>query len=313
MKERPAKYYMLLILSMFFWGGSWPSAKILVTISPSPLTIGFLRFLTASVLFLIAMAFLEPSPRELVKRENLKVLCLAGLTGVFGYGVLFLSGMTLTTAAQGSIIAGFNPVTVSLFAHLMHNERLRRRWQYTGFALSFTGVVFVVGVQSLIDFNLNHLIGNVIVLGAMMMWGLYSSISKEGMKEMSSLTVTAGGVVYGCIFFGLGALIEEPWLILPQVDLVFWINILYLGGLVTFTGFFFYFESINKLGATRAAGFISLVPVFGTVLSVLILQDPIYWTFGLGLLLVVIGIIMINFPRNDDVVLNQFETGTEES
>ncbi len=298
---------------MFFWGGSWPSAKILVTITPSPLTIGFLRFLTATILFLTTMSLLDPSPRELVRRENLKVLLLAGITGVFGYGVLFLSGMTLTTAAQGSIIAGFNPVTVSLFAHIMHNERLQRRWQYAGFALSFTGVVFVVGIQSIIDFNLNHLVGNVIVLCAMMIWGLYSSISKEGMKKMSSLTVTAGGVVYGCIFFGLAAAIEEPWLILTQVDLVFWINILYLGGLVTFTGFFFYFESINKLGATRSAAFISLVPVFGTALSVLILQEPIYWTFGIGLALVVIGIIVINFPKNDDLTFSQSYSRTEES
>jgi len=312
MQERNAKYYILIVLAMFFWGGSWPSAKILVTITASPLTIGFLRFLTASVLFLIVMLAIGPSPKDLVKRGNVRILFFAGLTGVFGYGVFFLTGMTLTTAAQGSIIAGFNPVSVSLFAHIIHNERLKEKWQYGGFALSFAGVIFVVGIQALIEFNIDHLLGNLVVWGAMLQWGLYSSISKEGMKTMSPLAVTAGGVAYGGILFGLGAVTEEPWIILQGLGIEFWVNILYLGGCVTFAGFFFYFTAIDKLGATKTAGFISLVPVFGTALSVLILNDPIYWTFGLGLVLVVIGIIIINLP-NRSFGNREAKTTTEES
>ena len=90
---------------------------------------------------------------------------------------------------------------------------------------------------------------------------------------MSSLAVTAGGIVLGCIFFGLSALTEQPETFLLSMGLDFWVNIFYLGGFVTFLGFFFYFDGINNLGATKTAGFISLVPVFGTVLSVLILHD----------------------------------------
>ncbi|MHA2359810.1 MAG: EamA family transporter, partial [Candidatus Thorarchaeota archaeon] len=51
-----------------------------------------------------------------------------------------------------------------------------------------------------------------------------------------------------------------------------------------------------ELGATKAGGFINLVPVFGTIFSVIILQDILYWTFIVGLLLVVNGILLINFP-----------------
>ncbi|NHJ14978.1 MAG: DMT family transporter [Candidatus Thorarchaeota archaeon] len=313
MADHSLKYYLLLILAMFFWGGSWPSAKILVTITPTPLTIGFLRFFVASMLFIPVVAYREKSIRSLFSGRNLRILLLAGLTGVFGYGVLFLTGMKFTTAAQGSIIAGMNPVTVTFFAHILHNERLTRRWQYGGFALSFAGVVFVVGVQSILDFNLEHLIGNIIILGAVMTWGLYSSISKEGMKEMSSLAVTAGGVVFGCLFFGLCAIAEEPRTFLPTMGVEFWVNILFLGGCVTFLGFFFYLDAIKNLGATQTAGFISLVPVFGTTLSVLILQDVLYWTFGLGLILVVLGIVVINFPINNVKEIKREESKTEET
>jgi drug/metabolite transporter (DMT)-like permease len=295
MTGNPRRYYILMIVAMFFWGGSWVSAKILVAIAP-PLTIGFFRFLVAGILFALLLPAIGIKPWKLINRDNVKILFLAGLTGVFGYGVLFLTGMRFTTAAQGSIIAGFNPASVSLFAHIIHGERLSRRWHYSGFALAFTGVVFVVGVQALIDFQLDHLVGNLIIVGAMLMWGLYSSIGKEAMKTLSAAEVTAGGVVFGCVLFGLGALTEEVWSLPALYEPVFWINVFYLGAFVTFVAFLFYFEAIKNIGATRTGGFINLVPVFGTALSVLILNEQIYWTFILGIALVIIGIITINLP-----------------
>jgi drug/metabolite transporter (DMT)-like permease len=130
----------------------------------------------------------------------------------------------------------------------------------------------------------------------MFTWGLYSSVGKEAMKTLSPLEVTTGGSIIGTFLFGMGALTEEVWVLPALVDSVFWINVLYLGSCVTFIGFLFYFISIKELGATRAGGFINLVPVFGTVFSYLILNEVIYWTYIIGLILVVIGIIIINYP-----------------
>ncbi|MFW9802857.1 MAG: DMT family transporter [Candidatus Thorarchaeota archaeon] len=299
MANRSLKYYIALVLAMFFWGGSWVSAKVLVAIAP-PLTIGFFRFLIASVLFIILLAIQGQSSFRLFTRQRAKILFLVGLTGIYGYGVFFLTGMQFTTASQGAIIAGFNPATVSLFAHLIHNERLSKRWQYLGFASAFTGIIFVVGVQALIDFRLDYLIGNLIILCAMMTWGLYSSIGKEAMKTMSAVEVTAAGVFVGCVLFGFSATTEQFWTLPAMADPLFWINVLYLGALVTFLGFLFYFESIRQIGATKTGGFINLVPVFGISLSFLILGEIIPWTFVLGLALVIGGILIINYPGGDD-------------
>ncbi|MHA2083023.1 MAG: DMT family transporter [Candidatus Thorarchaeota archaeon] len=297
MPAKDAKYYIGLVIAMFFWGGSWVSAKILVAIAP-PFTIGFFRFLIGSILFIAFVVATGTSIRDLFSRSNLKLLFLIGFTGVFGYGVLFLFGMQFTTAAQGSIIAGFNPVTISLFAHLIHKERLKQKWQYSGFMLSFIGVIFVVGIQALLDFQLEYLIGNLIILGAMVTWGLYASVGKEAMKKLSPAEVNAGGAVLGCVLFGLTALVEEPWNLPVLINIEFWYHIFYLGGLVTFIGFLFFFMGIKNIGATRTGGFVNLVPVFGTLLSVFILQETIYWTFIVGLALVILGVSIINYPTS---------------
>lgn len=299
MTSRSFKYYAMLIITMAFWGGSWVSAKLTVAIAP-PMTIGFFRFFIASIFFLLLLIITEPQSRKFLRRESRKLLLLAGITGIFGYGVLFLIGLKFTTAAQGSIIAGFNPATVSLVALTIHKERLSRKWQYSGFIIAFVGVVFVIGVQALIDFHLEYLIGNLTILCATFTWGIYSTVGKEAMKTMTPLEVSTGGAIVGSILFGIGALYEQVWSLPAMIDPFFWMNTFYLGVFVTVVGFLFYFIAIREIGATRAGGFINLVPVFGTLLSAIIMpQDPIYWTFGVGLILVVFGITIINFPIND--------------
>jgi len=299
MKLGSWKYHFLLILAMVFWGGSWVSVKIVVSNAP-PMTVGFFRFFTASLIFIPILLATHRENIQAYTRRDIGLFFVLGLVGVLGYGVLFLVGMQFTTSAQGSIIAGVNPITVSLLAFLLLNERILPRWRYLGFIFSFFGIFFVVGVQSFLEFRIDYLIGNLILLCGMLTWGLYSVLGKKVMTRYSSLETTAIGIFFGTIlFFGL-ALTEQFWTHPIMADPAFWLHILYLGIFVTVLGFLFYFIGIENLGASRAAVFISLVPVFGALFSILILSEPLYWTFVVGLILVVVGILVINYPQKEE-------------
>ncbi len=295
MPSASTKDYVFLIFTMFFWGGSWVSGKVIVGTAPS-FTIGFFRFFLASIFLLPAAFLLNSHNSSHITRRTIMQYAAMGFIGIFGYGMFFLTGMKFTTAAQGSIIAGINPATVSLWAHVVHKEHLDKNWKYAGFVLSFIGVLFVIGVQALIDFRPDYIIGNLLVLCAMMTWGAYSTIGKSAMKVSSPLQTTAGSVAFGTMFFATGAFFEGFWTLPAMTDMVFWENILFLAIPVTFISYIFYFSAIKDIGATRSAVFINLVPVFGVSLSLLLLQETIYWTFAIGLILVVIGIGVINFP-----------------
>ncbi|TFG13689.1 DMT family transporter [Candidatus Thorarchaeota archaeon] len=291
--------YIALIFAMFLWGASWVSVKILVSIAPI-MTIGFFRYSIAGLLFLILLKYQGKSPRAILAPGTNLNLLLAGLTGVFGFMVFSLIGTQFTTASQASIIAGLNPITVGVFAYFIHQERSGKRWQYSGFIVAFIGIIFVIGVQALIDFNPDYLIGNSIIVLSMICWGIYSSVGKSLMGRLSPVEVTAGSVFVGWTIFAIGAALESnsaiDALLLPE----FWINVGFLGGLSAFLGFVFYFQGIQRVGATRAGVFISLVPVFGTITAVLILDEPIYWTFLVGLTLVVSGILILNAPVDEE-------------
>ncbi len=297
MKYENIKAYLLLIATMIFWGGSWPVAKIAVKLAPT-FTVGFFRFLIASTLFSIPL-FLYHKPRK-YNRTTLRDFSFLGSTGIFGYGFFFLIGLKYTTAAQGSIIAGINPVSISIFAHILYKERLNRKWQYIGFILSFIGVIFVIGVQSLIELKPDYIIGNLLILAAMGCWGIYTNIGKKVMDNYSPLETTAGGAILGMMLFGIGAVSEEFWNEPCLVNVEFWILILFLGIFATFLGFFFYFEGIRTIGPTHASVFINLVPIFGTLFSAIFLRETIYWTFIIGLFFIIFGIMIINSPFTRD-------------
>ncbi|MFW9992758.1 MAG: DMT family transporter [Candidatus Odinarchaeota archaeon] len=290
------QFYILLFITMTLWGISWPITKVLVSLAP-PMTVGFFRFLIATLLFIPVTLYTKASFR--LNKQRITGFLSLGLTGIFGYGILFLIGMKFTTAAQGSIIAGINPASVSLFAHIIHGERLPDRWRYWGFPLSFIGVIFVIGVQSLIDFQPEYLLGNIIILIAMAFWGLYSSLGKKFMETNTSLEATTGAVFIGMLLFGLGAIWEQFWVLDALINPVFWIGIFILGGFTTFLGFLFYFYAVKNIGATKSGIFINLVPVLGTLFSAILLQEAIYWTFIVGLILIIAGIFLINYPSSN--------------
>ena len=104
-------------------------------------------------------------------------------------------------------------------------------------------------------------------------------------------------VFFGMVLFGVGAVAEEFWTLPKIISWTFWLGVITLGVFVTVISFSFYFISVDSIGPTKTAIFINLVPIFGTCFSAFFLQEQIYWTFLVGLLLVIIGIFIINLPK----------------
>jgi len=297
--SKNGKYYAALVISMFFWGASWVSIKILTSMT-SPMTIGFFRYSIAMLLFLLLLVYRGCSPRNLFNSKTTQSLILGGITGIFAFMFLSLMATRFTTAAQASILAGLNPVSVSFFAYLVHKERLSASWRYLGIVIAFAGVVFVVGVQSLLNFNLEYLIGNIIMIFAILAWGVYSTTGNTAMKTLTPAEATAGSIFAGWTIFGIGSITEAGTMLPVLIEIDFWWNVVFLAAFSSFFGFLIYFEVIKRIGAIKTSGFTSLIPVSGTMTSIIILQEQIYWTFIVGLILVVIGILTLNAPDNNE-------------
>ena len=272
--------------------------KIAVSIV-TPFTAGFLRFAVGGLL----LSMLLLGRRELAQRPFSRSLAglvlVIGVLGIFIYATFEFVGVGLATAVQGSIIDGLCPTSIAIFAFLIHGERFTNKWRYLGIPVSFIGVVFVVGIQALIAFRIEYFLGDLVLIAGAFLWGFYSSLVKQGLKYTTPLKLTTGAVLVGATLFGLSSFLEGSLSAITALDPIVWLCALYLGAGSTFVGFVLYYSGIKNLGATRAGIFMNLIPVFGTVFSVLILGDQVYWTFLLGLIFVVVGVIMINFPERN--------------
>jgi len=309
METRVLQSYICMVITTLFWGLSLPIIKLLVDDTP-PYTIGFFRFFIACLCFIpILVVFYKPLKYS---KETYRDFFLGGLTGIFGFGILLIIGMQFTTAAQGSIIMGINPVSISLWAHILHKERLDRKWKYTSFFISFLGVIGVIGIQSLLEFKLEHLIGNLIIISGVLIWGFYSTLSQQTMRKITPFETTAGAMFFGTLIFGVGAFGEQFWTQPEFRSFDFWGGILVLGIFVSFVAFLCYFIAVKNIGATHSSIFINLVPIFGIFFSWLILEETIHWTFLIGLILIVGGILIINFPTGANNGKNLIENSNSE-
>ncbi|RLI66560.1 MAG: hypothetical protein DRO88_01475 [Promethearchaeia archaeon] len=293
------KEYLLLVISMFFWGLSWPLTKILVSYATS-FQLGFFRFLIAGVIFLCIFFIRYRKQNKVYSWQTWFQFGILGLLGIFGYGILFLTAMRFTTSAQGAVIAGIQPAMISILAGLIHHERLQPAWRYWGLLFSFLGVILIIGIQPFLNFNRDHFIGNLIVVIAFLCFASYSVYGKTVMQSNDSYETTTWATVIGMGLFAMSAVVENKWAEVQLNHEFLWVGIIILGVGTTVIAFFSYFYAINRIGATKTGIFINLVPVFGTLTSVWLLNEQLTWTLWVGMILISIGIGFINFPRNSN-------------
>ena len=143
--------YLKLVLTTFFWGGTFVAARFAMREAPP--------FFAASCRFLIASAVLVPLAAWQSRPEGrcfpvpgslrqLAGLFSLGLTGVFLYNAVFFTGLKFTTASNGALIVAVNPLLTAVLSAIWLRERVSPG-QAAGLLLSLFGVAVVIARGSL--------------------------------------------------------------------------------------------------------------------------------------------------------------------
>lgn len=292
--EPQIRDYALLVLAMVCWGGSWVSGKVISEFA-APLTIAFWRFVIASVLLLPALWLTNKNSLSIDKKDIPSFFFL-GLTGVAIYNFFFLTGLRYTTASSGALIAGSNPVLITIFAILFLGEP-RGLHKALGILCGMVGVTLVIGVDALEGTNWE---GNILIFLGMVAWASYSTRIKQLTSHYSSFELTTYGVVCGTIILFPLAILEWNFKLYEPGHLHIWGGILYLAIFATCVGFALFNRSLKRIGASRTAIFINLVPIFGSTFAILLLDETLTLLKVLGLVFVIVGVIIITQFDNSE-------------
>ncbi|PIJ99050.1 EamA family transporter [Lysinibacillus sphaericus] len=276
-------YIGLMLITSLLWGGNFVVAKTLVA-HASPLTLTTVRWLIA-VIVLVPLVWWKE--KKLVPpKQAIVPLMLMGVTGVAFFNIFQFLALERTTSTNAGLISTMNTISIALFSFVLLKEKITK-WQLSAMILSLFGVVLVLSKgdwQLLLDFQFNT--GDLWMLAAVCVWGLYSVCSKWAMQTTSPLMAT----FYAGIF---GVLMLLPFtstdFTFTNVNTSFILSMLYTGIISTVVCMVFWNIGVQKLGATTSGIFLNFNPIFTALLAYLFIGENMSWLQGIGGIIVIVG------------------------
>ena len=237
-----------------------------------PLTLAAARFSIAALLF---AALLQRRPREERRLGQDRWLLLGmALSGVAIFTPTLYLGLRFTTAVNATLINGFGPLITGLLAAVLIREPMSRR-QFTGAIVGLIGVISLISGGSLIFWQaVRGNVGDLISLGAVALWSIYSILAHQVMRRRSALSATALSVFLGLPLLVLAAAWEIqtfPVSVHPQLVLA----VLYIGIAPAVIGFLSWNAGVRRLGSSGAMVFYNMLPLYGALLGRLFLGESI--------------------------------------
>ncbi len=275
----------LVNLATFTWAtnmvlGRWLRDDI------GPLTLAAARFFIASLLF-APLLWRRPREERSLGQDRWLLLGMA-LSGVAVFTPILYLGLRFTTAVNATLVNGFGPLVTGLLAALLIREPMSRR-QFTGAVIGLAGVISLISGGSLAFWQaVRGNVGDLIMLGAVTLWGLYSILGRQVMRHRSVLSAAALPVFLGLPPLLLAAAWEVqtfPVSVSPQLVLA----VLYIGIAPAVIGFLSWNAGVRRLGASGAMVFYNMLPLYGALLGYLFLGESIGLVHLIGGALIIGG------------------------
>lgn len=281
------KAYLLLVLTTLFWGGNAIAGKLAAG-HISPMILTSIRWgLALVVLSVIGWPRLVADWPKV--RGRAVYLLVLGAVGFTVYNALFYSALQYTSAINASIENAGTPIAIFIANFLFF--RLRPNWaQIVGFVISIFGVALTAShgnLGRLLALDLNF--GDMLMLVAVCSYAGYAvalRVKPQIHWQSLMIALTAGAFLASIPLVAVEAYAGAA--ILP--DARGWAIIFYTTVFASILSQIFFVRGIELIGSNRAGLFINLMPVFGTLLSVIVLREAFHLYHAIALSLVLGGI-----------------------
>ena len=274
-----------LLLQTVISGGTYLVAKRALAEVPVS-TLVLWRFLVSGAVFAL-LVLVVPGPALPPRRALPATFLLGFLTGPLNQG-LFFAGLQRSTAAHASLLYALTPIGVYLYSVLRGREAPSAR-AGLGLLLAFAGALVLLLAHGLRALS-GVFVGDVLILGAVSAWVLYTAEGKAFIGEHGALRATAWSMIAGALWL----LPASPWVLRPEFVLgasaVVKGAILYLALLTSVVSYFLWYWALGRTDASKVAVFSNLQPVATAVAAWGVLGERIGWEVAVGGVLVLAGV-----------------------
>ncbi len=262
-----------------------------------PLVILAVRF---SVAFLIlnilwALGLVKMQLRGKPKRGILLMAVAQPLL----YFIFELYGIEYTSSALSGVIISLVPVAVILISLLFLKEKPKMR-QILFALLSLAAIVAISLLSD--DGKQNHLIGILLLLGAVICAAVFNILSRSEAEHYSPVERTYIMFLIGTVGFNLAAVLGLGKDYISAVttavtSLPFWGAIGYLAVLSSIGAFLLYNYATSNISSVRASSFSNIITVVSVLAGILILQERLSVAQLVCCGIIIVGVCGVNYEK----------------
>jgi drug/metabolite transporter (DMT)-like permease len=284
--------YLLLAFAPLTWGGNLVVGRALAD-AVDATTLNAVRWGGAALILATLSGRAFWRHRHELWRERRLVAAL-GLSGIGGFHLLQYTALAHTTVVNVALITAMTPLYVALIAWVLSGDRLDAR-QWAGVVLSIVGAVVIVGrgeLATLVRLDLRR--GDLIQFAALTMWALYTVLLRWRPAHIPPLPFLLATLLPGLALTAATYAVREFHLTL-SADVA--LGLSYLVLFPSALAYLAWGAGVKALGPQAGGAFSNLVPVYGALLAVLLLGEPLRPYHVTAAVLVAAGIWLVSRER----------------
>ena len=283
--------YIYLIFATLFWSGNFIVGKAASLFEIPPFTLNFYRW-TFAWLILAPFTLKEIFQKKEYILENFKLILILGITSITIFNSIVYYSLNFTQVISGVLMISTIPVMIIFFSWILKIEKTNL-YQILGVFFSLLGVMVIItkaDLNKLLNFNFNK--GDLWMVVAMFSWALYSALLKKKKFDLSQISLLQTIISAGLVLLLPAYLVEMSLGYKVDIHLPFILTLSYVVLFPGLASFFFWIKGISIIGSNRSGIFLHLMPIFSTIMAILIFKEKFMIFHLIGAILIIIGIIL---------------------
>lgn len=282
MKSKQTTSTLFAILAAVLYAISSPFSKLLLEKIPATMLAALLYLGAGIGLSIVGIIQkkrgLQQQEQPLTKKELPYTIGMIVLD--IAAPIFLMIGLTMTTAANASLLNNFEIVATSVIALCVFKEAISKRLWLAIALITLSSVI--LSVQDISSFSFSF--GSLFVLLACVCWGFENNCTRMLSSKNPLQIVVIKGICSGLgsliIALTLGDRVNNLWYILA---------VLVLGFIAYGLSIFFYIYAQRELGAAKTSAYYAIAPFIGVALSLVIFSELPDVSFIIALLIMIVG------------------------
>ncbi len=288
----------MLVCASLFWSGNFIVGKFAFLTDIPPLSLVFYRWLLVWII-LLPFTYKEILKYKDVILKNLPLLFFLGLTSVGLFNSFTYLSLIHTQVINATLLNAAIPAIIILLCFLFKIESTNK-FQIVGLIVSIIGVISILtklNLDILISLDFNK--GDLIMIAGVLTWGIYSSLLKKKTFTLPLLTLVHIICTFGLICVTPQYLYEfsQGQIIKFDINLVY--TLIFLAIFPSIGSYYCWAGAVSIIGANRAGISLSLIPLFSTIMAIILFKEQFHFFHLIGAILIVIGLFLSNKEVKD--------------